>query len=250
VSDAANTTATRVQSIVVGLPDVPAISINGFSGSMQPLQQPPVNITLSNPFPVPITGTVSLSFAPGGPNPLDDPSIQFSTGGRTATFTIPANATQATFTASQFAVQTGSVAGTISLNVVSLQAAGSSLPIPNGLLQTVQINPGPPVIGAIALVQISGGIQVQITGITDTRELTQVTVAFQPTSGTSLQTSQITVPLTTAANAWFQSSSAAPFGGQFSLTLPFTFTGSVSLSSVSAVLSNTVGDSAAAAANN
>jgi hypothetical protein len=250
VSDAANITATLVNSIVVGLPDLPAISISGFSGAMQPLQQPPVNITLSNPFPAPITGTVSLSFAPGGPNPLDDPSIQFSTGGRTATFTIPANATQAAFGASQFAVQTGSVAGTITLTIVSLQAGGASLPIPAGLSQTVQVNAGPPVIGAIALVPTSGGIQVQITGVSDTRELTQVSLAFQPASGTTLQTSQITVPLTAAANTWFQSSTSAPFGGQFSLTLPFTFTGSVSLSSVSAVLSNTVGDSAAASANN
>ena len=250
VSDAANITATRVSSIVVSLPALPAISISGFSGAMQPLQQPPVQITLSDPFPSPITGTVSLSFAPGGPNPLDDPSIQFSTGGRTATFTIPANATQATFGASQLAVQTGSVAGTITLNIVSLQAGGSSLPVPNGLLQTVQINPAPPVIGTIALVPTTGGVQVQITAVTDTRELTQVSLAFQPASGTTLQTSQITVPLTAAANAWFQSSPAAPFGGQFSLTLPFTFTGSVSLSSVSAVLTNTVGDSTAAAANN
>ncbi len=249
VSDAANITATRVSSIVVGLPDLPAISINGFSGAMQPLEQPPVTITLSNPFPTPITGTVSLSFAPGGPNPQDDPSIQFSAGGRTATFTIPANATQADFGSSQFAVQTGSVAGTITINVVSLQAGGSSLPIPDGLSQTVQVNPVPPVIATIALVQTAGGIQVQITGVTDTRELTQVSVAFQPAPGTTLQTSQLTVPLTTGANAWFQSSSSAPFGGQFSLTLPFTFTGSVSLSSVSAVLSNSVGDSTAASAN-
>jgi hypothetical protein len=249
VTDASNIAATRVNSIVVGLPDLPAISISGFSGDMQPLQQPTVNIALSSPFPAPITGTVSLSFAPGGPNPLDDPSIQFSTGGRTATFTIPANATQAAFGASQFAVQTGSVAGTITLTVVSLQAGGSSLPVPDGLLQTVQVNPSPPVIGAIALVHTSGGIELQISGVTDTRELTQVSVAFQPASGTTLQTSQITVPLTAAANAWFQGSSAAPFGGQFSLTLPFTFTGSVSLSSVSAVLSNTAGDSAAASAN-
>ena len=120
----------------------------------------------------------------------------------------------------------------------------------DGLSQTIQVNAGPPLIGTVALVQIAGGIEVQITGVTDTRELTQVSVAFQPASGTTLQTLQITVPLTAAANAWFQGSSAAPFGGQFSLTLPFTFTGSVSLSSVSAVLSNTVGDSVAASANN
>jgi hypothetical protein len=79
--------------------------------------------------------------------------------------------------------------------------------------------------------------------------LTQASVTFQPAAGTNLQTSQLTVPLTDVANAWFQSSSSAPYGGQFSLTLPFTFTGSVSLASISAVLTSSAGNSAPASAN-
>ena len=249
MSDAAKNTTTRVNTIVVGVPGLPAISIDGFSGTAQPLQQPPVGVTLASPFPVDITGTVSLSFAPGGPNPADDPSIQFSTGGRTATFTIPANTTHATFGSSGLAVQTGSIAGTITLDIVSLQAGGSSLPVPGGLSQSVQVSPGPPMIGAIAVVHTASGIQIQITGVSDTRELTHVNIVFQASPGTTIQTPQLTVALADVASSWFQGSGSAAFGGQFSLTLPFTFTGNVSLSSVSAVLSNSTGDSAAASAN-
>ena len=249
VSDSAKNSTTQVETIVVTIPNLPAISISGFSGSMQPLQQPPVAISLATPFPVQITGTLSLSFTPAGPNPVDDPAVQFSTGGRSATFTIPANTTQATFGSPQFAVQTGSVAGTTTISIVSLQAGGASLPIPDGSVQTVQVGAAPPIIESMTVVHTANGFQLQITGAADTRELTQIAVTFQPAAGTTVQTSQLTVPLTDAANGWFQSSSSAQYGGQFTLTLPFNFTGNVSLSSVSAVLTSSAGNSAPGSAN-
>jgi hypothetical protein len=43
--------------------------------------------------------------------------------------------------------------------------------------------------------------------------------------------------LSSTASAWFAGSSAAGYGGQFSLTLPLPFTGNVSISSVSVALS-------------
>jgi hypothetical protein len=46
-----------------------------------------------------------------------------------------------------------------------------------------------------------------------------------------------------AAATWFSSATAAAYGGQFSLSLPVTFTGSVSLGSVSAVLASSAGNS-------
>jgi hypothetical protein len=248
-ADSAKATATAVLSIVVGTPSLPAVSIDGFSGTMQPLQQPAVQVTLSQPYPVALTGTLELAFTPGGADPIGDPSIQFSTGGRTAAFTIAANSTQATFSAPQLAVQTGSVQGTITLSVASLEANGSSIPVPGSLSQTVQIAADPPSISSLAVVQTAGGIQVQITGVADTRELTQVTISFQPAAGTALQTQQLTVPLTSGAAAWFASSNATAYGGQFSLTLPFSFSGSVSLSSVSVILSSSAGNSPAASAN-
>jgi hypothetical protein len=249
VSDSANISATRGYTILVGLPALPTLSIAGLSGNLQPLQQPLVDVSLDSPFPVPITGTMSLSFAASGPTTTDDPSVQFSTGGRSATFTIPANAAHATFGAPQFAVQTGSVTGSITLSVVSLQAEGTSLQIPPASDQTGTVTASPPLVRTLSLVHTQNGIQLQIVGLTDTRDLTQATVTFQPAPGTSLQNTQVIVPLSDVAKGWFQIPDSAAFGGQFGLTLPFTFQGNVSLSSVIVVLSNGSGDSQSVSAN-
>jgi hypothetical protein len=251
VSDSTGLQATRGYTLVVSLPALPPLSLAGLTGNLQPLQQPLVSISLANPFPVPITGTVNLSFAPSGPNPMDDPSVQFSSGGRSATFTIPANATQATFGVPQFALQTGSVAGAITLSIVFLQADGTSLDIPPASAQTMTatVAAGPPVVRTLSVVHTQNGVQLQIVGLTDTRELNQARVTFQPAPGSSLTNSQVIVPLADVSKGWFQAADSANFGGQFALTLPFTFQGDVSLSSISVVLSNGSGDSLSVSAN-
>jgi hypothetical protein len=64
-----------------------------------------------------------------------------------------------------------------------------------------------------------------------------------------LQTTSITLPLTDAARSWFQGSDSAPYGGQFTLTIPFTVNGSATaVGSVSVVLANASGNSPAATA--
>ena len=80
--------------------------------------------------------------------------------------------------------------------------------------------------------------------MSNTRDLTQATLRFHASAGSNLQTSQLTVPLGDAGRSWFQNAASAAFGGQFSLTMPFTITGGApALDSVSVVLSNGVGDS-------
>jgi hypothetical protein len=236
---------------VVGLPAIPPLSIAGLPANLQPLQQPLVSISLANPFPVPITGTVSLSFVPSGPNAMDDPSVQFSTGGRSATFTIAANASQATFGVPQFALQSGSVAGAITLSIGLLQADGAPVDLPSGSSQTITatVAAGPPVARTLSVVHTQNGVQLQIVGLSNTRELKQAAVTFQAAAGSSLTNSQVIVPLADVANGWFQTADSASFGGQFTLTLPFTFQGDVSLSSISVVLSNASGDSLSVSAN-
>src|SRR5262249_18993335 len=118
VADAANLKASRVHTIATDLPTVPTLSMGGVPATLNPLQQPPVDLMLGAPFPVAITGRLNLVFVPASGLP-DDPAVQFSIGGRSVAFTIPANATHATF-ASPLAMQSGSVAGTIRFMVESL----------------------------------------------------------------------------------------------------------------------------------
>jgi Putative Ig domain len=249
VRDSAQMTATFAHSLVVAAPTLPEISISGLPAEVQPLQQLSINLDLSVPYPLSVNGTLNLSFTPLGGS-ADDPSIQFSTGGRSAAFSIAANSTRATFGASQFAIQTGSVAGTIRLSISSLQSAGSSISLPVNPIQPLQLNPAPPSIRRITLVRTNTGIDVQLTALSDTRELTEAQVTFQPAPGSSLETPVLTVPLTNLARTWFQSGDSIPFGGQVQITLPFTFTGSVSLNSVAVTLANGMGKSVAATANN
>jgi hypothetical protein len=192
---------------------------------------------------------VTLTFKASGPNPADDPSIQFSTGGRSATFTIPANQTHAVFTAPQLAVQAGSVTGTITLTVGSLQAGGAALAGSGSVSGAMVVLPAAPMVRSAALVQTSGGFQLQVVGLSNTRELTQATVNFQPAAGSSLQTTQLVVPLAGVAQGWFQGTDSAPYGGQFTLTMPFAITGAGNVGAVTVTLSNSVGDSLTASAS-
>ncbi|HJT88877.1 MAG TPA: Ig domain-containing protein, partial [Bryobacteraceae bacterium] len=248
VTDANGVSAQRVHTLVVTLPPAPAVVIGGLTDHVGPVQQPLVDIALANPYPATLSGSVSLAFKPSGSNP-DDPSVQFSTGGRSATFTIPANATHANFAAPQFAVQTGSVAGTITITVQSLQSGNTAVPLPAGNTRTVTVDAAAPVISGISVIRTSGGFNIQLTAVSNTRDLAQVVVTFQPSAGSTLSAGQATVPLGGVAQSWFGSNQSAAYGGQFTLTLPFTIQGAANaLDSVSVVLNNSAGASQASSA--
>jgi hypothetical protein len=248
VTDAARLTASRVHSLVVGLPSTPALALASVPASLSALQQPVVDLTISDAYPVAITGRLNLRFIPASGMP-DDPSVQFSTGGRSAAFTIPANATHATFPAAQFAIQAGSVAGTIEFTVESLEAGGNALPAPTGAIRSAQVAAAAPAIRSVAVNRTSGGFEVAIVGLSTTREVTQATIRFRPSAGSNLKTDEVTVALSDAAKAWFASGGSAAYGGQFTLTLPFSIVGGTNvLDSVTVILTNGAGSSAEASA--
>src|SRR5207302_2026703 len=77
VTDAARLTASRVYSLAAGLPSAPAVSLESVPTALSALQQPVVDLTLSDPYPVTITGRLNLRFIPANGMP-DDPAVQFS----------------------------------------------------------------------------------------------------------------------------------------------------------------------------
>jgi hypothetical protein len=204
-----------------------------------------LQVVLGSAYPVPVTITLTLTFtALSGP---DDPSVQFATGGRTATITVPAGQTAG---ATSAGVQTGTVAGTITI-AAQMTAAGQDVTPNPAPIATMKIAPGPPVITSVTAAASSGGFTVTIVGFSNTRDLTQGTFTFTAASGVNLQTTTVTVPLTTVLSAWYQSAASAPFGSQFTLTQPFTVTGNQqAVASLSVTLTNSVGTSAAVSTNN
>ena len=247
VTDAAQATGTAQLTLNIGVTGLPAVTIGGVSDTATPLEQPTISLALASPAPVALTGQLVLTFESDAVVQGDDPSIQFSTGDRTVDFTIAANATTATFPQAKLLMQTGSVAGTITLTV-KLQAGGADVTPNPAPSKTVKINRTAPVIRTLKLVPGASGFELSITGYSPSRELTQAAVSFTGTSG--LQTTSLTVPLTTAATQWFQDSSSLQYGSQFQIVQPFTVIGTANaVTSVSVTLSNSIGTSAAVSAS-
>ena len=243
VTDDAGLKATRVHTLVVELPTVAALRITGVPDTLAALQQPQVDLVLANPYPVEITGRLNLAFTPATGMP-DDPAVQFSTGGRSTTFTIAANDTRAVFPMPRLLMQSGSVAGAIQFTVESLRAGAATLPNPEGPIGSAQVPAASAVVRSVEVRRTTGGFEVSVMGASTTRELARMVVRFRPPAGTTLQTSEVTVDLAEAARAWFQAGNSMQFGGQFTVTLPFSFVGGPSaIEAVSVILANALGSS-------
>jgi len=233
---------------------VPAMAITGLQSTSAPTQQLQIGIEMAAATPVALQGTLSLSFssnAPGLPSGYVDPGLQFSTGGTTASFTIPAGGSSAAVAA----VQQGTVEGTITVTLTSLTANGANVPLTSSPVSgTVTIPPLPPVItaGSVQITNLtSSGFDVVLTGYSDTRDMTTATFTFTAASGTAFNgTSTFAVPVGPIFTTWFDSPAGQNNGSMFLLTVPFTISGPTSvIGSVSVTLTNSVGTSAAASAS-
>jgi hypothetical protein len=231
-------------------PPLPSYTITGPSGNVAPMTQPAVGLTLASPYPVAISGTLTLSVA--GTLPAD-PAVQFATGGSTVSFTIPANGTNAVFGAqgTQLGLQTGTVASNITITPSFATQAGDVglTPAPPEVLQ-FSIAPAAPAVIALQLTgQSAAGFTIQVTGFTTTRSLTSLAVQFSIAPGFSMPTSQFTINVNPIATLWFESATSKTFGSLFTMTIPFTFqvpAGQSVLSaitSISVAISNAVGSS-------
>ena len=247
VTDAAGLSATRDDVIPVRLPALAAAAIHGGADVLEPLQQPIVSVALSAPYPEQIQGELTLTFEPDAEAPGDDPAVQFSTGGRTAPFTVPAGATTARFSAPAMAFQTGTVAGVIRLRM-ALRSGTQDLTPDGGAGREMRVLRSGPVIRAATAARTAAGFEVRITGLATPRELTSAGVRLAGVAGGDLRTTEITVPLGELSARWFGDAAARPFGSQFTLILPFTVTGDVaSIGAVTVTLANRSGVSPPAA---
>lgn len=240
-------------------PPLPAYSFAGASGTQEPFQQPVFRLALADRYPLDLQGTLTINIDPDAFSVID-PAVQFSTGGRTVTFTIPANTTDAIFPTGQrdMRLQTGTVAGIITITPVFATASGTALiPANRGVLQITVPRRAP----RLTNLQVTGitatGFSVQVTGYSSTRNLQNADILFTPATTVQLPASQFSVSVQNLAFAWYQSSTSVGVGSQFTLTLPFTFqrTSATTLrlsdeiQSVKVTLSNDVGTSNSLAVN-
>jgi len=212
--------------------NLPSYSITGASGTLTPLQQIPIGLSLASPYPLSISGTLTMAVLPQGFSA--DPAIQFSTGGKTVAFTIPANSTTAVFAngATSVKLQTGSTAGTITLTPEFQTSSGAPIASTGGAPLVLNVPATIPiVVGAQITSQTATSFTIAVTGVTNTQSLSHLDFTFTPASGYSLKNPTVSIPVSAAATAFFGSAAAQNFGGQFVATVPFNFNAGSTVSS-------------------
>lgn len=231
---------------------LPEFTISGPT-QVEPLQQPAVSLALSQAYPVAVNGTLNLGVAS---DYTPDPSVQFSSGGRTVNFTIPANSTNAVFPngSSTIRLQTGSVASTFTLTPSFSTQQGVDLTpsSPATLVVTLPAS-APNLLGIQVAAQGNTSLTLQIFGVTTLRSLTKLDIHFTAAAGFNVPDLSFTLDLASPSLLWFSSTASQAFGGQFALNLPFVLatsdTGTAAtppvqaLQSVSATVSSSAGDS-------
>jgi hypothetical protein len=233
-------TAAQDYSITIAVPPLPGVTISRLSGTATAGTQPSFGVTLDQNYPLDLNGTAKISFQPlAGPG---DPDVRFANGQTTMTFTIAAGQTEAvSAVVGPMAFSAGTTAGTITITG-TLSSGGQVIPPDPAFTKTVDVPAAPPVISSVRMVLTPSGINVLVTGFSNTREVSGATLGFTADSSTSFPTSQFDVPVD-AFRSWYISTDSAGFGGQFLLTVPFTFTqGSAALlKSVNVSLTNSAG---------
>lgn len=239
-------------------PALPAYTFSGASGNVAALSQPSVGLALSKPYPAALTGTLTITIASDLPA---DPAVQFSTGGRTVTFAIPANSTAAIFAGQgpQIQLQTGTVAGTITLTPeFSTQAGDIDLTPASPATLQLSVTPAAPTIISAQVGSVSSNAFVlTVVGYSTTRSLTAMAVQFTAAAGFDISTAPVNIDLSNVAAAYFDSTASVAFGGQFQVTVPFTLSGKVgtgqtltgAIATISTTVSNPTGTSSALETN-
>jgi len=231
---------------------LPGIVLSGPTGAVQPLQQPSYQLALREPYSIDLAGTLNLAFS--STVFASDPSVQFASGGRTASFFIPAGFTRAVFlnNSDQIAIQTGTVAGTINIFPTFATSNGIDLTPSTVPVAALVIAPAAPQITSVSIVnQTASSLTLAITGYSTSRSVTQMGLVLTPATGQNLTTSTFTVPVDSAFQAWYQTATSQAAGSSFTLTLPFSLSGNATapaqltraIQSISITLTNAQGTS-------
>jgi hypothetical protein len=242
VTDNARSTVLELFSLTVNLPPSPPARISGLPETANPAEQFPLTVSLESQYPAPISGQVLLSFAPD--LGAGDSTIRFASGGRTANFAIPAETLEAA-AATPLAIQTGTVAGTITVSLQLLAGGVDITPSPAPSVR-IRVERASPVIRSVRMVRTQSGIAVEITGFSTAREVTQLSVTFAVASGQTLQTPTVTVPVENLFSQWFENAASSQFGSQFFFSQPFNVAGDANaVKAHSVTLTNRVGSTTA-----
>jgi len=237
--DAVGGTDARDLTLAIG-PPLGTLSLNGVAAKVSPVQQIPVSLSIPSAYPGELRGTLTFTFSSSAVIPADDPAVQFSTGGRTVPFTIPANTTNAVFT-SPLMLVTGTVAGTVAITG-AIQNGPSSM-----ALTSTTIDSSPPKMTTITATRTTGGLSVQVIGYSPERRVTEVEYSFDVRVNGAIQKVNLGKSVLSEFNSWYQNPASAAFGSAFRLQQLFSVVGdTTAIEGVTVTLKNSQGNTASA----
>ena len=246
-TDSTGVTGTIAYQVKVAAAPLIAPSITGVTDTEPPAQQPTLSVQLGEVYPLPLDGTMTLNFTPAAGN-IIDPTILFSNGKTAVSFTIAAGQLNAVFPSASLSLGTGTVAGTITLTL-TFQAGGQDVTPKPTPTRVITIPAQAPVITKVTASHTGSGIEVDITGFSNTRDMTNATFTFQAAAGTTLTNSQVTVTADQLFATWYSDPTSTTYGSLFTFAQPFTLSGNMSgIAGVSVTLTNPQGTSSAASA--
>ena len=246
--NAANDSSTDVTNVIA----TPSPTMTFSPGKLVAAEQATVAVTLPAAFPHDVKGTVSMKFQSRAVIPVDDPAIQFATGGRSANFTIPANTKQAVFDsqsdAGPVAFQTGTVAGSFTFTGTLTAGSIQKTFLPSVSADNLRIPLQAPVIDNIQTSNQNGFV-VSTTLFSTPREVTQLTLTFKTGPKVSLNCSglpgcyasgqTLTLDVQTFFAEWFSADTA--YGSLSVLHFPLSISGGTVRGTVDVTLSNNSG---------
>jgi len=206
-----------------GVPQLQSFQFTGTSGQVQPFTQPSIGLTINQPYPLPLAGQLTMTL--NSNVFVSDPAVQFSTGGRTVAFSIPAGSTQAVFTngATQVSLQTGTVAENINVGATFTTQGGSVVTPLTAPSITLTVGRSAPQLLSVALQTFTANsFVVNVTGYSTARNLNKINLQFSGASGLTLSGTALTIDVSQSAGFYYSSSASQPFGGFFSINIPIT----------------------------
>jgi sugar lactone lactonase YvrE len=235
------TSQTTTGSVMFTVTNAPQIVFTGPSTSTSGAQ-PTLTFQLVNPYPIPLAGALNLSFVPVASAGVNDPAVQFATGGRTLAFNIPANSTLTP----AVQLQTGTVAGTATITL-AVTANGVNVTPASVAPVVITIPPAVPTITSTSVTRSGNMLTVTLVGFSNTRETTKATFHFTPIAGATINNPDVTVTVTPTFASYYSGATSLNYGSAFTYMQPFTLDQDAAIvQNVTVTLANTVGTSATA----
>lgn len=196
-------------------PPVPRAAISISPAVTSSGKQPKVSIELTSPAEFTVTGVLTLGFQANSSH--SDPTILFvRSGSKSIGFTVAQGETRATFSGgeTETVLQTGTTAGTITLQIVS-----------NDDTLSIAIPASPVVVDLARGTRTASGLDIELTGFDNTRSVSQLRFQFFDRNGRAIGSGPVSADAGADFRRFFEASS---LGGVFSLRASFPVSGDAS----------------------